>query len=100
MSDQRTRQELLLANVDRGQCPYCEGALGDPGTNDYRPCLGCQRQWKIDIVHGRPYAVSISPPGMLREFHKGRLPSPFCHEPTKCMGLGSCPRKPACNDRV
>ena len=100
MSDQRTRPELLLANVERGQCPYCEGALGDPRLNDYRPCLGCRRQWKIDIVHGRRYAVSISPPGMLREFQRGRLPSPFCHQPTKCTGLGSCPQKPACNDRM
>src|SRR5712691_6021826 len=53
MSDQGTRPELLLANVERGQCPYCEAALGAPSTNDYRPCLGCRRQWKIDIVHGR-----------------------------------------------
>ena len=100
MSDQRTRSEVLLASLERGLCPYCEGALGDTRSNDYRPCLQCQRQWKVDIVHGRRYAVSISPPGMLREFQKGYLPSPFCHLPAKCRGLGSCPQKPACNDRM
>src|SRR4030081_329019 len=78
MSDRRTRPELLLGSVELGQCPYCEGTLGNPSTNDYRPCLGCRRQWKIDVVHGRRLAVSISPPGMLREFASGRLPSPFC----------------------
>jgi hypothetical protein len=44
--------------------------LADPSRNDYRPCLGCRRQWKIDIVHGRRYALSIFPPGLLREFRR------------------------------
>src|SRR5438132_10939944 len=92
MSDQSTRPELLLANVERGQCPYCEAALGDPSTNDYRPCLGCRRQWKIDIVHGRRYGVSISPPGMLREFQRGRLPSPSVTSRRKALALAPARR--------